>query len=257
MSEVNRDKPCLAFVPGWGQSSKVWFSQIPRFSPGYSVRAINFPGHAGLPEAPAGQWPDRLLQQCPNRPVIMIGWSLGGMLALQLALRYRSRISGLVLVSATPCFCKKEGWEHGCEDAVFEEFKQGVAMHSIKIMSRFFALMFHGDALPRPAYNRLARAVVNRKHPPTRKALETGLEILSNLDLREDLDNIHLPCLVLHGENDTVVPLAAGQALAAGIPDACFLGFPDCGHAPFLTQADRFNHILEDWCRNPESINNT
>jgi len=215
---------------------------------------IDLPGHGGMPEAPVGEWPGILIRQCPERPIIMIGWSLGGMLALQLALRYSIRITSLVLVSTTPCFCRKKGWEHGCRESVFGNFEQGVAVHSHKTMSRFFALMFHDDELSRSTYNRLARAAVDRFHPPTQGALAAGLEILSNLDLRAELHKLHLPCLVLHGECDTVVPIAAGRALAAGIADARFLGLPDCGHAPFLTQANLFNQILEEWCRNPGSI---
>jgi len=252
---MSAGRTALVFLHGWGQSSKVWFSQSLRFSQEYDVRLLDLPGHGGVPEAAAGEWLGRLIGQCPERPFTLVGWSLGGQLAMQLALQYPRRVRALVLVSATPCFCRQDGWIHGCDEALFDGFKQGVSTKSLRVMSRFFTLMLQGEALSRQLFNRLARAAVDRAHPPTRQALTAGLEILGSMDLRAELHKLQLPCLILHGEDDRVVPVAAGQVLAVGIDSARLFTFPACGHAPFLTQAGNFNRIMEAWCKNPEFIN--
>ena len=76
-------------------------------------------------------------------------------------------------------------------------------------------------------------------------ALKGGLDILRQSDLRENLSSLAQPVLVLHGDKDSVTPVAAGQYLAAHLPRARFELFADCGHAPFLSDADRVAALIE------------
>ncbi len=240
----------LTFIHGWGQSAQVWHAQRECFRTDWPVSMPNLPGHGGVVDAPASEWADILLAGMPEEPSVLIGWSLGGMLAMQMAMAFPQRIAGLVLVSTTPCFRNKSGWEHGCPDAVFHDFESGVQENSLKAMSRFFALMLHGDDLTRPEYNEIARAAVDRSNPASTDGLRQGLSLLGELDLRDMLIDIDLPCLVMHGDQDAVAPVAAGEYLAGHISGAAFECLEGCGHAPFLTQPGKFNQRLEDWCRN-------
>ena len=240
----------LVFFHGWGQSVRVWHGQQAHFSSEWPVSALNLPGHGGAADAMACEWVNISQAGLPEEPSVLVGWSLGGMLAIELAHRQPERVAGLVLVSTTPCFRNKPGWTHGCSDAVFRDFESGVQENSAKAMSRFFALMLHGDDLTRPEYNDIARAAVDRTHPASADGLRQGLSLLGDLDLRDLLTGIKAPCLVMHGDEDAVVPLAAGEYLAEHIPGAALEGFEGCGHAPLLTQAGKFNQRLEDWCRN-------
>lgn len=236
----------MAFLHGWGQSKQVWFQQRQAFA---DARFINLPGHGGAEDAPAEKWVDMIAAQLPDRPSILVGWSLGGMLALDIAARWPERVAGLALVSATPCFRQRQGWPHGCRDAVFADFEQAVAERSTKIMNRFFALMLHGDSLARSEYNSLARESINRREPATVTGLAAGLSLLAELDLRPRLAGLSMPALIMHGEQDAVVPPGAGLALAEALPHGQGRLFPECGHAPFLTQAQTFNSTLEAWCQ--------
>jgi len=240
----------LVFLHGWGQSAQIWHGQRQHFSPDWPISMPNLPGHGGTADAPASEWAETLLASLPEEPSILVGWSLGGMMAMQMAAAFPQRIAGLVLVSTTPCFRSKFGWEHGCPDAVFRNFESGVKENLAKAMSRFFALMLHGDDLTRPEYNAIARAAVDRTHPVSADGLRQGLSLLGDLDLRDLLNGIKAPCLIMHGDQDAVVPPAAGEYLASHISGAAFEPFEGCGHALFLTQAGKFNQRLEGWCRN-------
>jgi len=240
----------LVFLHGWGQSARIWHEQLVRFSLEWPVSMLNLPGHGGAVDAPAPEWGNVLLAQMPTEPAVIIGWSLGGMLATELARMQPQRVAGLALVSTTPCFCNRPGWDAGCADSVFRDFELGVQENSARAMGRFFALMLHGDALSRPEYNAITRVAADRGHPASTEGLRQGLSLLGALDLRHKLTGIEAPCLVMHGEADAVVPLTAGEYLAGHIPKAAFERFAKCGHAPFLTQAGKFNQRLEDWCRN-------
>ncbi|MDX8410618.1 MAG: alpha/beta fold hydrolase [Mariprofundaceae bacterium] len=239
----------MLFMHGWGLSSQAWHGQAAYFSSRYDARFVNLPGHGGAPEANAEAWPDMLLRQMPDEPVIAVGWSLGGMLALHLALAHPERFRALVLVAATPRFTCAADWLHGCPDAMFDDFEAGVAQASNKALSRFFALMLHGDGLSRRRYQEIARQAVDRRHPPSSSALAVGLHWLARLDLRADLPKLNLPCLVMYGDGDRIVPPAAGHFMAGHLPHAREYIFSGCGHAPFLTQAETFNQQLETWCR--------
>jgi pimeloyl-[acyl-carrier protein] methyl ester esterase len=245
-----KNDPLLVFLHGWGQSSKIWSLQKKRLAHHFRLLTLELPGHGQAPDLPVGQWRTYLSQQLPREPFILIGWSLGGMLAIQLALEPHSNISGLVLVATTPRFCSACDWPHGCSDDMLDGFRQSVAQSSIKALSSYFSLMFLGDTLSRSDYNHLAREVVDRKHLPGQGGLEKGLELLAMLDLRKDIQRVKTSCLVIHGESDRIIPAGAGRFLAESMADAELAMFPDCGHAPFLTYPEKFDLTLEAWCRN-------
>jgi len=237
----------LVFLHGWGQSSRIWHGQRASWP---KADFIDLPGHGGAIDAPADAWTDALVSQLPDSPCLLVGWSLGGMLAMQLALAYPERISRLVLVGTTPRFTAAEGWAHGCDPALLDGFATCAASQSAKTMSRFFALMFHGDALPRSQFNAIAREAVDRDHPPSRAGLEAGLSLLRDLDLRDLAAGINQPTLIMHGVGDAVIPVGAGEWLASTLPATSLHLFEGCGHAPFLSQPVSFQHILEEWCQN-------
>jgi len=242
-------RPALIFVPGWGQSGKAWHHQSAYFLKDWPVQVVDLPGHGGIPNVPAERWLNELSDALPNQPCILIGWSLGGMLAMQLTHRWPERLVGLVLVSSTPCFRVKPDWEPGCSGEQFHAFEQALEHDPDKLLGQFFTLMLHGDALSRRRFNVIAKESVDRKHPPLTDALRSGLKLLDTLDLRPQLADISIPTLVVHGTHDQVVPVKAGRYLAGHIPDAS-LHIMACGHTPHLTQDKTFNEYLEQWCLN-------
>jgi len=233
----------LVFIHGWGQSKQIWYQQQASFP---HALFLNLPGHGG--EADSANWLEALAGKLPQEPCTLVGWSLGGMLSIQLALAYPERIKALALVSTTPCFSQQQNWSHGCDDEVLQGFKQGIEQHASKTMSRFFALMLHGEPMPRSQFNAIARAAINRQQPCTTHGMQEGLHLLESLDLQQQLTHITQPTWLTHGDHDAIIPVQAGEYLAEHIPHATLQHFEACGHAPFLTQAERFNALLESWC---------
>ena len=234
----------LVFLHGWGQSERIWFQQRQCFP---DATFINLPGHGGAADAPGEQWCQIVASQLPEQPAVLIGWSLGGMLAMAIASRWPERCAAIALVASTPSFRLRDDWEHGCNQDVFSDFEQAVASQSPKVMSRFFALMLHGDRLSRSDYNALTREAVNRRSPASPAGIRAGLELLSGMDLRDQLRGLSIPALVMHGKQDVIVPFAASLILAEALPNSQLQQFEACGHAPFLTQAQKFNLLLKTW----------
>jgi len=234
----------VVFLHGWAQSRQVWFQQCAIFS---DALYLNLPGHGGADDVPACDWVESIAQQLPDEPCVLVGWSLGGMLALELARRLPERIASLALVSTTPCFRRKEAWQPGCDEQAFAGFEAAVSSGSARLLNRFFALMLYGDDLSRSDYNALARLAVDREHPVSATGLSNGLELLSSLDHRHAIADLSVPVLIMHGQQDAIVSLESGRWLAESMQGSQLKLFTACGHAPFLTQPELFNRTLIDW----------
>ena len=234
----------LVFLHGWAQSQQVWFQQRHAFP---DAIFLNLPGHGGAEVVPAEQWLAYLLQQLPEEPCLLVGWSLGGMLAMQLALHAPQRVAALALVATTPSFRMRDGWSYGSDDALFQAFRDAAEADSPRLLNRFFTLMLHGDQLPRRDYNALAKAAVDRERRVQPEGLMAGLQLLELLDLRGSIGLIHQPVLLLHGQNDAIIPVASSQWMAAELPHSDLWLQASCGHAPFLTYAEQFNTTLDQW----------
>ena len=249
---MSSEQTQLIFLHGWGQSKQVWYQQ---FENAFQTTFLDLPGHGDADPADTEEWlsimEEKVLTLYQNRKIILIGWSLGGQLAIQLENRIRQKASllGLVLVSTTPCFRQQKDWQPGCEAPIWQGFTDAAAHQDMKLMQRFFQMMLHGDVLDKSKRIEISRSAIDKRHQPSFETLKQGLSLLSELDLRNQLNEIKTPTLVMHGMEDIIVPVAAGQYLAEHISHSEIHLFQECGHAPFLTHHAQFNRILEQWCK--------
>lgn len=238
--------PPLVLLHGWALSAAVWDDLIPLLSPDREIHALDLPGHGrrvddgrpGTLAEAAGDLAARLPQGCD-----LVGWSLGGLIALAAAAQYPEKIRRLVLVAASPRFLRDSGWPHAVSPEALEGMRGGIERDHRTTLARFLALQFHGvresaDSL-RCLRTRLAA------QPPSAQALEDGLDILARTDLREDFARLPLPVAVILGGLDTFAPKGVAEDLRALRPDARIEVIPHSGHAPFLSHPDEFLQALE------------
>ncbi len=130
-----------------------------------------------------------------------LGWSLGGLVALELARQQPGRARALVLVATTPRFLAGPDWEHGLQPEILDTFTQGLAGDYRATVQNFLALQTRGDERAREAL-RLLRSQLASHGEPDPRALRTGLEILRNTDARFKLveRSGHAPFLSHPGE---------------------------------------------------------
>jgi len=233
----------LVFLHGWAQSRQIWFQQFDAFP---DALFLNLPGHGAHADVASADWLETIQAQLPS-PCVLVGWSLGGMLALKLAEQFPQSIAALALISTSPCFRQQPNWPAGCDEQLFSAFEQAVSSPSPRLLNRFFSLMLHGDTIKRSAYNQLAKQAIDRDHPASSQGLHDGLEWLTTLDTRQTVQRLSMPTLLLHGRDDAIVSAASTDWLAETIRTQQKHLFEHCGHAPFLTQPERFNTTLKDW----------
>jgi pimeloyl-[acyl-carrier protein] methyl ester esterase len=180
-----------------------------------------------------------------TEPLTVCGWSLGGQIALHWAMRYPQQVSRLVTVASTPSFVRRAGWDHALSAEILQEFADNLQHHYALTLKRFLALQVRGSEQEHELLAMLRGALFSHGEADL-SALQGGLEILRDCDLRSALPDIRQPALVIAGERDTLTPPQASQYLASHLPDARLATIRGAAHAPFLSHPDKFmEHILD------------
>jgi pimeloyl-[acyl-carrier protein] methyl ester esterase len=249
--ETQGQGPELLLLHGWGLHGGVWDTLMPRLTPHLRVTRIDLPGHGRSRSAPMPHSLTELtLQTMAAVPpgAVVLGWSLGGLVALEAALRMPQRMRGLILANTTPRFIASEEWPHAMPPEQLREFADGLAQDHQETLRRFLSLQVRGDESARASLRELRDALFAHGEPDT-ASLATALEILKDSDLRLKLQDVSIPTLVLAGGYDRLTPAAASEYLARHIPEARLEVFAKSAHAPFISHADEFVSAVLDFMR--------
>jgi pimeloyl-[acyl-carrier protein] methyl ester esterase len=206
----------------------------------FRMHPVDLPGHGrrgGENWPPLSELVDALSQAAPSK-VSLVGWSLGGTLALAWASARPQQVAALVLVATTPNFAARDGWKEGWSAAALDEFERSLEDDCNATLQRFVALQCLGDCAERRIFRILRDQM--RGELPSLIALQPALRFLREIDLRDLASRLQQPVLLIHGERDCVVSIEAARRLAHRIPGCRLRVFPECGHAPFLSRPGEF-----------------
>lgn len=251
MSTVIGQGPELALIHGWGLDSAVWQPLLAALAQRFRVHLVDLPGYGQAPDDSADftHTAQALIDALPH-PVTLCGWSLGAMLALRAARLAPEHISGLILVGATASFTQRTDWPAAQPPEVVDSFAASVRLEPQQTRQRFIALLSQGDSQAR-AIGRTLVAGQRQGPTPDAETLSRGLKWLREVDLRPLLPAVTARSLLIHGENDSLNPLAAAQCLSEILLNARLEVFAAAGHAPFLNDPERFVRLLDDFHHAP------
>jgi pimeloyl-[acyl-carrier protein] methyl ester esterase len=231
-------KPVLALVHGWGMNARVFDILTGLLADKFEVRAFNLPGHGGrepLTQNTLQSWADDLVQQLPEEATLL-GWSLGGQVAMRVALDHPERISRLILLAATPRFVAADDWPHAMAMKDLNDFGAALLTDPQATLLRFLSLQTRGMEGQKAMLQQLRQTMLAAPQPHP-AALAAGLEMLLANDLRDAARQLRQPALIVHGALDTLSAPAAGAWLANALPDARHVELPRAAHAPHLSHA--------------------
>jgi len=243
-------RPALVFLHGWGLHGGIWAETAAAFAEAGPIAQPDLPGYGGQ-RAPtpydAVTLAESLAADFANRqsgPVVLIGWSMGGMVAQAWAARFPAQVCGLVLVGTSPVFRHRGDWSHGLTDAALAGFAEDLGRDYRATLLRFLALQARGGDAARAVIARLRDTVFARGEPDP-VVLAAGLRLLAEVDLRAEVARIRCPSLIVHGGHDALCPPAAGRWLADQLADARFALQSHAAHAPFLSHPDWFHATVQ------------
>lgn len=242
--------PPLALLHGWGLHGGLFAPLVPLLAPTHRVAVVDLPGH-GYSPAVAPYTLDTIADAVAATldaqvPVTLLGWSLGGLVALRIAQRHPQRIARLVLVCASPRFVAGDDWPHAMAAQTLARFADELALAYRLTLQRFLSLQVQGSEEGRKTLAALRGALFARGEP-ARDVLAAGLDLLARTDLRDSVHAIAVPTLVVTGQRDALTPAGAGAWLARALPAARHVDIAGAAHAPFLSHPAAFGAALESF----------
>lgn len=235
----------IVFLHGWAMNSAVWQPCLQRLPNSVRARCIDLPGYGEHADAGADTldgYAEHVARLIP-RPAVVVGWSLGGLVALQLARRYPEKVSALFQVATSPKFVQDGGWQAAIERSVFEQFAVSLEKDIEKTIRRFLALQVRATDTSMQTVREL-QASIDARGLPAIETLRAGLTILAETDLRAAVRQLSCPLTWLLGQKDMLVPVGLADALKGMQVEAAVEIVPGAGHAPFISDPDAFVRLL-------------
>jgi pimeloyl-ACP methyl ester carboxylesterase len=232
------DNP-LVFIHGAGDSAQFWQLQLEQLQLEYQVYAIDLPGH--------GQRPDTLAEEATvqdytqatyqviedelhlNRPII-VGHSLGGAIALTMALEYGSELSGLILINT--------GARIRVHPNLLEAARTAPEQARLQLVDLSVAKTIASSA---------TQAVVKEQAPLAPTILYRDLLACNAFDCMTRLHEIALPTLIVCGSEDRATPVKYSHYLHEHIAGSALRIIPNAGHYVPREQPETVNETIREW----------
>jgi pimeloyl-ACP methyl ester carboxylesterase len=237
----------VVFVHGWSAFKEIWWSALLALAPYARGFAPDMPGHGGSIRHTANDMAsiaDCLAKFCAARglqEIALVGHSMGGNIAVELALAHPRLVQRLVLVNPAvqatemPSFTRSYlRADHG-----WLALRASIALARGLVLFSASIPHAHGGGMVRPIVRRLGYMA---RHDP--ELLHRLLGAMFRNPLLARLPQVHQPTLVIAGELDPLVPAALTRRIAAAMPHAQLRLMPRAAHNPMDEQPQTFEALL-------------
>lgn len=241
--EMRGEGEPLLFIHGLGSSGRDWELQVAFFSPRYRVVTFDLRGH-GQSDRPPGPYTIRLfaadtaglIERLGIAPAHVVGLSLGGMVAFQLAVDRPDLLRSLVIVNSGPEF-------------VVRSFRDMLGVAQRFLIVRLLGMRKMGEVLaerlfPKPEHAPIREMFAARWAENDRRAYEAAMRAIVGWSVAERLGEIDVPTLVIASAED-YTPVAVKEAYVARMPRAELVVIEDARHALPVERPEEFNRALQ------------
>lgn len=244
LGEDQNANPPLVFLHGWGFNHSIWHSLTPHLSL-FPLYLVDLPGYGQSRPMSWSAFKRHLIQHV-QRPFIIVGWSLGGLYAMRLAVEEHDVVSSLILLCASPCFIKQGSWP-GISTFFFNVFLQQFKENPQQTLNEFMLTHTadHHCIKDDSILDLEASIGLSPLSPNLSNALTNGLHDLRDLDFRSELQQLNQPTCCIFGELDPIVPFETLKTMQDDYPEFTYHGIAQAGHSPFLSHATQVANLIE------------
>lgn len=237
----------LVMLHGWAMHGGIFKPLVDALREHCTMYLVDLPGHGfsrdcGLPLEPQA-CARAIADATPS--ATWLGWSLGGLIALQGALDWPQHVRSVAMLCATPRFVSGEDWPQGRDPSLVRQLATHLETDYHATIERFLALEVMGSPDPKAELRKL-RAEVFARGEPDLRVLQEGIRVLDETDLRASLPQLHRNSWWSAGRLDRLVHPSAME-WSAQASQGEFHVIARAGHAPFLSHADAVAQTLRPW----------
>jgi len=243
----------VLMLHGWAMHAGMWRDFAEEIAKTNRVLCVDLPGHGRSPSDDVGKidvWAEKILAAMPKEACHLIGWSLGGNIALYLAEKYPGRVKSIILIASNPHFLQEESWQ-GISKSVLEGFANNLQTNVNATLIRFLSLQVKGLPDGKAALKKIKVLMLECKEPEFRD-LMLGLELLQSTDSREALQKIACPVLLVLGDKDTLVPVSVAEGCQLLRPKLEVQCIESAGHMPFITHKQQVLALVQSFFKRVE-----
>ena len=233
----------LVVLHGWGMNSHVWKPVKDQLEENFTVYWVDLPGHGINREVVPLEleYTTRIIAGLIPDDAILLGWSLGGLIAQNIALKYTRQVTKLIIVASSPSFVQHDDWEHGMHAKILEGFSKNLKSDFKITLKRFISLQFMRVKGVRKQVKVLNDDLLAL--PPVEKALAEGLKILktANFCQQPTMRETHW----ILGGLDRLIPVSVASRLSKNKNTSVDI-IEKAGHAPFISHPNEFMKSILD-----------
>jgi non-heme chloroperoxidase len=248
----------VVLIHGWPLSSRAWENQVGALvDAGHRVIAYDRRGFGRSSQPWSGYDYDTfaddlatLMDSLQLTDAVLVGFSMGGGEVVRYLSRHgASRVAKAVLIGAVPPYLLKtaDNPEGGLDEATIAQLKAGVRADRISFLDGFLTNFFsaNGKLKVSEAHRRYAHAIASFA---SAKGTLDCIDAWGRTDFRDDVRNVSVPTLVIHGDADAIVPIEiSGKRTAEMIDGARLVVVKGAPHGLTSSHADEVNQLLLDF----------
>ncbi|WP_026376244.1 pimeloyl-ACP methyl ester esterase BioH [Aestuariibacter salexigens] len=245
-TETRGSGPDLVLLHGWGMNSGAWEKFAESLYGDFRLHFIDLPGFGRNADIMPCHYSleavsDLIAPHIPQGAMLM-GWSLGGLIAQHIAIHRMANLSMMVMMTSTPQFVETNDWP-GIKPSILQQFEQQLEHDFSKTLERFLAIQAMGSATARRDMKAISQAI--SQYPlPNVDALRKGLMLLSTVDHRKRLAEISVPSHWIFGRLDSLVPRTLHRRIEQLQPGAQSHLIEHASHAPFISHPQEIYRLL-------------
>ncbi|CAL4325542.1 pimeloyl-ACP methyl ester esterase BioH [Buchnera aphidicola] len=230
----------LILLHGWGINSKIWYYIVQELKIFFKIHLIDFPGFGKNKNLHPLHIDDiiNLLHTYMPKNAIWIGWSIGGLIASQYALKYPMNILGIITVSSSPCFLSKKNWP-GIKKNFLDILCKNLITNYYKTINNFLSYNTIHTLQSTQEINILKNILLSQPKPSL-NTIKYGLNTLCTSDLCLQIRYIKKPFLRIYGNLDVLVPIKIAYILNNQCLYSSSIIINNASHLPFISHKKIF-----------------